>query len=175
MNERTRYRTTGALFLLSVGVIFVPMLFDRDDAPPVQLAPVNEDYQPPVVRGLDRVPESDFAARVEGLRAETDEQGFHRGTKTKMGEPVLSAPNDQTDAWAVQLGSFASADKARAFRDRLRADGYEAFLSSYKPEADVIRNRVAVGPLLDAERAERLAEELSGRYEVEARLMAFGN
>ena len=175
MNERTRYRTTGAMFLLAVGVIFIPMLFDRDDAPPVQLAPIDEDYQPPVVRGLDLVPESDFAARVEGLRAETDEQGFHRRTKTKMGEPVLSAPNDRTDAWAVQLASFSVADKARAFRDRLRADGYEAFLSSYKPEAEVILSRVAVGPLLDAERAARLAEELSGRYEVEARLMAFGN
>ena len=175
MNERTRYRTTGTLFLLSIGVIFAPMLFDRDDVPPVQLAPIDEDYQPPAMHGLDRVPESDFAARVEGLRAETDEQGFHRRTKTKMGEPVLSTPGDRTDAWAVQLASFAVLDKARAFRDRLRADGYEAFLSSYKPEADVILNRVAVGPLLDAERAERLAEELSGRYEVEARLMAFGN
>ena len=175
MNERTRYRTTGTLFLLAVGVIFIPMLFDRDDASPVQLANVNEDYQPPAVRGLDRVPQSDFAARVQGLREEADEQGFHRETKTKIGEPLLSAPDGRTDAWAVQLASFADADRARAFRERLRTDGYEAFLSGYRPEPEVILHRVAVGPLLDAERTERLAEELSGRYEVQARLMAFGN
>ena len=175
MIERTRHRLTGALFLLALAVIFVPMLFDRDDAPPVQLSPIDESYAPPPVEGLDQAPESDFAARVQGLREAADAEGFHRQTKTKIGEPVLSEANEQTDAWAVQLASFADADKARAFRDLLRADGFESFISSYKPRQGAILSRVAVGPLLNQERADQLAEELSAKYDSEARLMAFGN
>ena len=40
---------------------------------------------------------------------------------------------------------------------------------------NAIRYRVAVGPLLDLTDAELLQQELSGQYEVEARLMAFSN
>ena len=177
MNERTRHRLTGSLLLFALLVIFVPALFDSDEVPLVELAPLNEDYVPPNPQGLPEVvaPESDFAERVQALREEADEEGFHRGTKTRIGEPVLSLPSADTSVWAVQLASFSDADRALAFRDRLRADGKEAFTSSYKPEEGVVLNRVAVGPLLDEERAARLAEELSARYEMQAILMAFGN
>ncbi len=174
MIARTRHRLTGTLFLLALTVIFLPILFDRDGAPPVQLSPIDEDYPPPLLEGLDRVPESDFAVRVQDLREKADAEGFHRQTKTKIGEPVLSDADERTDAWAVQLASFADPEKARAFRDRLRADGFESFISSYKPRQDVILSRVAVGPLLNRERAAQLAEELSTKYALEARLMAFG-
>ena len=175
MRERTRHRLTGTLFLLALAIVFVPMLFDRDDAAPVQLSPVDQGYVPPLVEGLDQAPESDFEAQVQELREKADAEGFHRQTKTKIGEPVLSEADDQTDAWAVQVGAFGGADKARAFRDDLRADGYESFISSYKPPQGGVLSRVAVGPLLDRERAGALSDELSAKYEVEARLMAFGN
>lgn len=175
MNEQTRHRLTGILFLLALAVIFVPMLFDGDDAPPVRLSPVDESYEPPRVEGLDRAPDSDYVAEVQALREEADAQGFHRKTKTKWGEPVLSDANEQTDAWAVQVGSFADAEKARAFQDLLRSDGFEAFISSYKPRQGGILSRVAVGPLLNREEAGQLAEQLSAKYDAEARLMAFGN
>ncbi len=177
MNERTRYRLTGSLLLLALLIIFVPMLFDSDEVPLVELAPVDEDYLPPTVQGLQElaVPESDFAERVQALREQADDQGFHRETRTRIGEPVLSPPSADTSAWAVQVGSFADVDKALAFRDRLRADGNEAFTSGYKTDDGAVLSRVAVGPLLDQARAARLAEDLSARYEVEAVLMAFGN
>ena len=153
----------------------------------------------------DRPPESDFVARVEQLRAQVDEDGFLTDSGTRFGEPVLTradpapdeAPSRQTEveegvageaplprqpqpnrsatpAWAVQVASFAQAGNAEDFRARLRKDGYEAFISTAKADERVM-SRVAVGPLLDRERAESLQRELSARYEVEARLMAFSN
>ena len=176
MNEQTRYRITGGLFLLAIAIIFVPMLFDDDGVPSVELAPVDAGYQPPVMEAFeDVVPETDLAARVQALREEADNQGFHRQTGTRIGEPVLSLPNDETSTWAVQLGSFSEVDKATVFRDRLRADGLEAFTSTFKRREGVIMHRVAVGPFLSEERANSLAADLEDQYGETPKLMAFGN
>lgn len=176
MNEQTRHRITGSLFLLAIAIIFLPMLFDGDGVAGVQLEPIETDYIPPAVQRFNEVvPASDFVERVAELRAEVDEQGFRKDTGARLGEPVLSVPNDATEAWAVQLASFSDQDNARDFRDQLRADGYEAFVASYRPATGAVMSRVAVGPLLNASRAELLREELATRYETEARIMAFGH
>ena len=176
MSEQTRYRITGGMFLLAIAIIFLPMLFDDDGVPSVQLDPVDASYQPPAVEAFDDVvPETDIAARVRALRQQTDDQGFHRRTRTRIGEPVLSSPNDETGAWAIQLGSFSEADKAIAFRDRLRADGLEAFTSTFKRRQGAIMHRVAVGPFLAQDRASGLAAELKEKYGETPKLMAFGN
>lgn len=176
MSEQSRYRITGSLFLLAVAIIFLPMLFDGDGVPGVTVERIEIDYVPEAVQRFDEAaPASDFVERVAELRQEVDEQGFHRKTGTRIGEPVLSNPDDATEAWAVQLASFAEQGNAVDFRDRLRADGFEAFVTSYKPPGGQVLNRVAIGPVLDVTRAERLQRELSERYEVNARIMAFGN
>ena len=176
MSDRTRYRITGGLFLLAIVIIFVPMLFEDDGVPSVELAPVDSGYQPPAVEVFEEVvPDTDLAARVQALREEADEQGFHRRTGTRIGEPVLSLPNDETGVWAVQLGSFSEASKATAFRDRLRADGYEAFTSMFKRGDGPIMHRVAVGPFLSEERASSFATDLENQYGETPKLMAFGN
>ncbi len=176
MSEQNRYRITGGLLLLAIAIIFVPMLFDGDGVPSVELAAVDADYQPPAVEAFEAtVPDTDLAARVQALRQEVDAQGFHRSTGTRIGEPVLSLPNDETDVWAIQLGSFSDAGKAAAFRDRLRADGHEAFTSMFRSGAGAIMHRVAVGPFLSAERADGLAIDLEEQYGETPKLMAFGN
>jgi len=85
---------------------------------------------------------------------------------------VLSDAGPTTAAWAVQVASFADAENAKVFRTRLREDGYEAFLSTLRTGDDV-RIRVAVGPFQSRAEASRFQSELSSRYRVNARLMAF--
>ena len=175
MNEQTRYRVTGSLFLLAVAIVCLPMLFDGDGLPSVSLEPLSSSLPLPEVQPFSEVaPQSDFVARVDALRRAVDEEGFHRETHTLFGEPVLGGTVSATDVWAVQVASFAERDNALSFRSQLRDDGYEAFLSTIK-NGNAIRYRVAVGPLLDLTEAETLQQELSGQYEVEARLMAFSN
>ncbi len=190
MKEQTRYRVTGSLFLLALAVICLPMLFDGAGLPARELpdlpeweAPAAEQIParpmdesvPGTVPGRSRqIPESDVVARVEKLRAQVDEEGFLTQTGTRFGEPVLTAAKRDTEVWAVQVASFRQAGNAEDFRTRLREDGYEAFISTAKADEQVL-SRVAVGPLLDRERAERLRGELSARYDVQARLVAFSN
>ncbi len=175
MNEQTRYRVTGSLFLLAVAVVCLPMLFDGNGLPSVSLEPMSSAVSLPDVRPYREVaPQSDFIARVDALRREVDDDGFHRGSNTLFGEPVLGGVASATDVWAIQVASFAEHDNALSFRSELRDDGYEAFLSTIK-NGNAIRYRVAVGPLLDLTEAEMLQQELSGQYEVAARLMAFSH
>ncbi|MFM7118725.1 MAG: SPOR domain-containing protein [Gammaproteobacteria bacterium] len=87
-------------------------------------------------------------------------------------EPRLAEANQPTGVWAIQVASFANVDNARVLRDRLRADGYEAFLSTLKT-ANGPSTRVAVGPMQNRAEAAALKDALSARYRVTARLMAF--
>ena len=221
MNEQTRYRVTGAVFLLALAIIVLPMVFDGEGvrvkqlpqlSAPLPPAPSDEelaDLQIPT-EALDLHREEMAAA--EGL---LDAEGFDTADNTKLGDPVLrevielgepvteppvsttpgepppgSATSLATDAkrtrtappvgandgtsplakraiWAVQLASFASPVNANALRDKLLKDGFEAWTSTAKSGGSV-RTRVAIGPLLGREDAERMRDLVSGQYEVSA-------
>ena len=175
-SEQIRYRVTGGVFLGALAIIFLPMLFDGEGVQPVTLEPMRAPAPEvaPIRRLSEVAPESNFVEEAAELRDAVSEDGFHRDTQTRIGEAVLSVPGAQTSAWAVQVASFSSPDNARAFRDRLRDDGYEAFLSSHRPGSSAVITRVAVGPFLDEAEAEALQDELANRYETDARLMGFG-
>lgn len=175
MREETRYRVTGSLFLLALAVICLPMLLDGAGLPARDLPELPmQEALPDLPAVVQQAPRDNIAERIEALREQTDAEGFMTDTGTRFGEPVLTRADGRTDVWAVQVASFAEVVNAEAFRERLRGDGYEAFISTARNGGQVV-SRVAVGPLLDRERAERLRQELSARYSTSARLMAFSN
>lgn len=175
MNEQTRYRVTGSLFLLAVAVIVLPMLFDGEGLPPVEIEPLDvARVTPAVTRREDVAPATDLEERARELAAQVDDDGFLTDGGTRFGEPVLSEANDGTRVWAVQLASFGDAENALKLRDQLRRDGFEAFISTVRQNDEVL-NRVAVGPLLDLTDADTLRETLSDDLSLNARIVAFSN
>ena len=184
LSDRTRYRVTGTVFLIALAAILFPMLFDGDGLEPLELPPLPE--QAIDVSALEEVrdePVPDFAPMIaarDEMLAETDEEGYKRETGVRIGEPVLVEEDEPiempADAWAVQVGSFAEHARAVALRDRLRSDGYDALFSSVKEateEPDKL-TRVAVGPMIDRDDADRLKSELSERYGMEGMVVRFG-
>ncbi len=175
MDEQTRYRATGGLFLLAVVIICLPMLFDGEGAEPLDIEPLTVPLVMPEVATLESVaPSSDLQVRVAELARQVDPEGFLRDSGARVGEPVLTEPDSNTSIWAVQVASFKDPERARVLRNDLRALGYEAFLSTVKRDDNVL-HRVAVGPLLNAEEAQALRETLTLEVEQQARLMAFSN
>ncbi len=168
-----RNRLTGGIFIAALAVIVLPMLFDGEGLPPVQVAPITQEYTPEPVEPLaDLVPESAFVEEVDAFREEVDSEGFSAATGTRVGEPVLAVPSDATSVWAVQAGSFADADNAAQFQQQLRDAGLEAFMSTAR-NGGVVRVRVGVGPFLAREEAAGLVTRLRDEFEVEAQLKEF--
>ena len=185
MTEQARNRVTGAVFLIAIAAVGLPMLFDGAGIQPVRLPPVEveaidvsalQDVEPPP----DIAPT--LAAR-DALLEEIDDEGYRRDTGARHGEPTLadaSAPplGGPAEGWAVQMASFAQEAKAQELRDTLRADGYDAMLSNVKRDARKF-TRVAVGPLLARADADKLKDELAGRYASlglgEPRVVRFGH
>ncbi len=183
LNEQTRYRVTGSVFLLALAAIFFPMLFDGDGLEPLELPPLPEqEIDVSAAEAVQNEPLPDFASTIAGrdeLLAETDAEGYRRETGVRFGEPVLAAADEPlempADAWAVQIGSFAAYERAIALRDQLRSDGYDALFSNVKTgnEKPDKLTRVAVGPMIDREDADRLKAELTDRYGLDAMVVRF--
>ena len=186
MKELTRYRVTGAIFLVSIAIIFLPMLFDGDGLEPneslnsdlfdLQQAVDRLDFSEVVPDDRSRAPELKTALEArQALRATIDEEGYLESNGTRIGDPVLSIEDTDTVIWAVQIGSFDQPDNATALRDRLLHDGYSAWLSNVRNFGGD-RTRVAVGPMLLRTDALAMQEELVVRYDgLEALIVGFSH
>lgn len=174
MTERNRYRLTGAIFLIAVAAIVLPMLFDGEGVAPIQLDPLP---RPSFEVEEELPPRPDVTPALEArseLRSAIDPEGYAKDTGTRIGDPVLidEAETDADLKWAVQVASFAQGANATAQRDRLLADDYPAFLSNVKHDG-ATATRVAVGPFINRDDAARVQAELNSRYDFNAVVVKF--
>jgi DedD protein len=179
MNEQLKQRLVGAAVLVLLAVIVIPMILEQPNAPAPQIrrSPI-----PPK-------PEGDFSSRiipldppetplVEAQRAkkvpieppETDVSAGGgsssadgtqppRAAVPSESRPAAAAGQSGLTAWAVQLGSFSSAQNAIALRDRLRKKGYTSFVEKGRAYGSEI-TRVFVGPELARDQADKIVKKL---------------
>jgi DedD protein len=184
MDEQLKQRLVGAAVLVLLAVIFIPMILDRPSEPEVRIehptlpareetdfssriVPLTEPQTPQVEAESERraVPENEPAKPAPpavpsetvaaASKAPTAEKPIPVPSPEGSAAKVESAPN----AWAIQLGSFSSADNAVALRDRLKKMGYVAFIEALRVDGKEI-TRVYVGPELSRERAGELVKKL---------------
>ncbi|TVS08610.1 MAG: hypothetical protein EA417_22270 [Gammaproteobacteria bacterium] len=184
MTERVRNRLVGAIILLSLAVVVLPMLFDgagieRRAVPDVPGERLRADR--PVEPAEDPRDDSSWAFldEVEARRAAAPVSGQARheaAFDTEAEDAEASAPGldlaGLPRAWSVQLASFRDADNARALRQRLLADGFDAYLIE-EGDGGQSLYRVAVGPRIDRTAADRLRTELAERYELDGMVVRF--
>ena len=72
---------------------------------------------------------------------------------------LAKAATSTTGMWAVQLGSFGSAENAERLAADLRKQGYAAFLSEVDTQSGHLE-RVRIGPQKDRASAEAVAAKL---------------
>ena len=196
MNDVTRYRLIGTVFLLSLAAIFLPMIFDAP-APSLQdiasttdlnntqtfenvdpraeveslIAQMEQEQQ-----AMDQAfADSKLQEKVDGIREMVDADGYWVENGTRFGEPILLPIGDETEVFAVQLATFDEQVNARKMRERLLGDGEEAFISQYKQRGlggEKIRYRVAVGPMLSHTLAKEKRTSYTQTYGVEAIVVA---
>ena len=202
MNEITRYRLIGSIFLLSLAAIFVPMVFDApaperdsdfliDQEEETAAAAQNDDSQwlapqqevDELIAELKQregdldaaLTESRVQERVSALTEQVDADGYWSENGTRFGEPILSPVRSDTTVFAVQLATFDDPDNAKSLRQQLRDDDQEALISQYKQRGlggEKIRYRVAVGPLLSHTLAKEKRASYTQTYGVQAIVVA---
>lgn len=171
MKIQTRNRVVGGLFFAALAVIFIPMLFDEPRGPALEIEPMPD-------LNLERVPAiplpdaSTVLAKRDELREIVDEDGFLVETGSRLGDPTLDPTSEESDVWAVQLGSFRDEVRADALRERLKNDGRPTWVSQAKVNGELM-TRVAVGPFKEREEANAFRESAVELYELDAVVVGF--
>lgn len=186
LDKGLKQRIVGALVLVALAVIFLPMLFSREDElrqvvvdapampqapaiPEVALDPVEvpqpiAQEQVPPVEPLD-VPE------VAGVPAEDAPAAV---APVEPSQPVAPAEPARLDAsslpvsWSVQLASLSSRSGAEELQKKLRSQGYNAYVRTFEG-----MNRVFVGPLVERAEADRLRDQLNRQQKLNGFVVRF--
>lgn len=179
-----KQRLIGAIVLVALAVILVPMLLtgERRDAGP--LFGTNIPPEPRAVKELkvlefeEQVPPQPSAPAQRTLvdKASPPEvtQAPPPGDTGKAAAPPAAkqetaeaAAASGPHAWAVQAGSFSQSEKATRLRDRLRKQGYRAFVEAVNT-ADGKFFRVRVGPEVRREAAEALQKDINRKMKIKS-------
>lgn len=208
MQQRHKQRIIGAVVIIALTVIFLPMLLQGPvehrgldvpmEIPPRPEAPLSRQSASRQVAepmpALDRVPlraarsdasagDSPSAPAREAPAAVPEPQELPvpqpdaavaepepKPEPTPPQEP--SAPvNSELAAFAVQVGSFRSQDNAVSLRNRLREQGFSAFVEEFSVNGSAIY-RLRVGPVIERSEAETLMRRLKQDAQLEGLVMS---
>lgn len=186
LDKGLKQRIVGALVLVALAVIFLPMLFSREDElrqvvvdapampdkpsmPEVELEPVNvpepvaEEAVPPV----EPVPQSPSEPVAEAPRQQAEVA--QAPTVAPQAEPAsgLDASNLPV-SWSVQLASLSSRAGAERLQKTLRSNGYNAYIRTFDG-----MNRVFVGPVIERAEADRLRDQLNRQQKLNGFVVRF--
>ncbi|WP_210014504.1 SPOR domain-containing protein [Pseudomonas palmensis] len=195
LDKVVKQRMVGALVLVALAVIFLPMLFTREDElrqvhveapaapavpalPQVQVEPV-EVPEPQVIQDEALTAQEPSApstpiAPAPVVTAPTPAPAAPvTEAKPAPAKPVASAPakvdgNGLPVSWSVQLASLSNRANAENLQKTLRSQGYNAYIRSAEGT-----NRVFVGPLIERAEAERLRDVINRQQNLKGFVVRF--
>ncbi|WP_312255770.1 SPOR domain-containing protein [Stutzerimonas nitrititolerans] len=184
-------RMVGALVLIALAVIFVPMLFNREDdarrvevdAPAMPQTPAMPDVEVQPVEVPEPAAEpfpEEFEIIEEGPETEAQVPAEPITAPPAVAEPTPAPtveqpkPEQRLDAanlpvsWSVQLASLSNRESAEALTAKLRSQGYNAYVRTFEG-----MNRVFVGPLVERAEANRLRDVLERQQKLKGFVLRF--
>lgn len=184
LDKRLKQRMIGALVLLALAVIFLPMLFTREDevrqvvveAPPMPKAPPapRVEVEPvavpePVILPEEPPPSTAVASTpatpaVPAASTSTRDKTQAANpapppAQAKVAEASRLDANSLPASWSIQLASLSNSANAQALQKTLRSQGYNAYIRHVDG-----MNRVYVGPVIERSEANRLRDQLKRQH-----------
>ena len=191
MNDQLKQRLVGAIVLVSLAVIFIPMILPGGgmrDSMNTRKAPPEPDYRFPPPKSAPKAPPMSEPvivpmadAEVQSSATEKKAEGNNAAdtNKTKSSKPIASTSDtkpkvkpDQITAWIVQVGSFTSASNAKELQDKLRKMGYASFVEAVKTK-NGMNYRVRVGPELTRTLADKLQKQLAEKANLKGMVQSY--
>jgi len=202
VNDQLKQRLVGAIVLVSLAVIFIPMILPGgglSDAVKGRKVPPEPDYRFPQAKPTPKVPaisppvivpmsESEVKSSISEKKADkpatqNTTNNKDDSTNASIEKPVASTAGKTIDkkvdtrpgqvtAWIVQVGSFTSAPNAKALQDRLRKMGYASFVEAVKTN-EGMNYRVRVGPELTRTLADKLQKHLEEKAKLKGVVQSY--
>ncbi len=160
METSLQQRLIGAILLVALGVLFIPVLLDGSGfksrnsrsvqmPPEPEFPPLSEIKLEPVVPTHARQKAQSTAAAPSSSQAEA--------------RAALKPP---TNAFALQVSTVTVKDNAYALRDKLRKDGYTAYVET-RTRNGKTSYRVRIGPELDKSKLKAMKSAVQKEYGLE--------
>ena len=190
MDDGLKQRVVGAVVLLALGILFVPVLFEPEfkreldrttqippalGLTPLQVAdPVRPEVEP-AKAAAEMYPLLDEA---EPAPVTVKPVKVTEPSKAVLVKKPTPAQRDLLDskgvpkAWVVQVASFNTQARAKVLRDELLAKNYPAFTRTLQTTKGRV-TRVYVGPKILREKALAVKSELDETLKINSLLVKF--
>ena len=150
MDKSLQQRLIGAILLVALGVIFIPVLLDGSG------------FKSRNSRSIEMPPEPEFPPLSEiELEPVVPTHIKQKSASAPASKPQSSRPKARTElkaptnAFALQVSTVTVKDNAYALRDKLRKQGYSAYVETRTKDGKT-SYRVRIGPELDMKRLEEM-------------------
>ena len=158
MDLALKQRLVGAIVLIALAVIFLPMLLDGSGTPERLDVEVE-------IPERSEAPQSQFDEPDVGAELSAGATGGGDDSAAEPMEPAVTG-------WVVQVGSFTREANAVVLRDRLRKQDYAAFVEEGEADGKPVW-RVRVGPVPEESEAREMARELEAERGKPALVMSY--
>jgi DedD protein len=186
-----KQRLAGAIVLIALGVIFIPMLLDgagmrekdrlemrlppkpRYDFPrQIKVEPLPEPVKEEVVTTESEPIKEEPKPETEPKQVKPPVQEKPKAsTRPVKPEPEPTpAKSPGLETYVIQVGSFGDRSNALALRDKLRKAGFTAYIESTRAGGKEM-TRVKVGPVLKQKEAESLLQRLNKKMKLEGQIV----
>jgi DedD protein len=198
MDQMLKQRLIGAIVIIALAVIFIPMILEGPDD---ELSPRTQDMPPPPIIDYqtevelpmpeestesseslaDTTTDLEVSAIPEPPISKSEVVTIEAEAPVQQAEPSVATPTSPaipsravtsitTGGWILQVGSFSQQANALSLRDRLKKSGYQASVKDVKAAGGTI-HRVLVGPVSDRAAAEKLRNKLVSEQKLTAMVL----
>jgi DedD protein len=160
-----KQRLVGAIVLIALAVIFLPMILDGSGTP--EQLQVGVDIPEPAEAPESQFDQPDVESEL-GASESVSATGSGRGETADAGagaEPAVTG-------WVVQVGSFSKEANAMVLRDRLQDLEFAAFVSAGTADGKSVW-RVQVGPFPVESEAREVARSLEQQRDQPALVVSY--
>ncbi len=188
-----KQRLVGAIVLVGLGVIFIPMILSPGSDEPI-IAETNIPAKPerieklaqrelpkpaPVPAAPKSVPKwvdeslpqkKPTTPNAKGVQPQPDKAPVSTSSSSQAKTTPEPAATKPARAWVVQVASFSERNKALTLRDRLRKAQYPTFVESIAGKQGT-HYRVRVGPVVKRNNAEQWKKTIAKKFKVKDALV----
>ena len=177
MEDKLTQRLVGAIILISLAIIFVPLLLDGSETERQQMLQLPA---PPDI-DLAAVTLDDISARMKQMKRDSEAQLPREVPDSTDYADVFDprSPRHASDfrldrnnlpvSWSIQLASFQNQDNAVRLRKRLRAANYR----SYILQSEAGMYRVLVGPMTSRESLAEIGRKLEESMQLKGSIVRY--